>query len=67
MTGSKLKIQYEPEGKTFVTHRIGSTEKAEKELGFKAKTGLKQGLKTLIEWREQHKKIFSGEEKGTYP
>jgi len=63
MTGSKLRIQYEPEGKTFVTHRIGSTEKAEKELGFKAKTGLKQGLKNLIEWREQHKKIFSGEEK----
>jgi UDP-glucose 4-epimerase len=51
LTGADLKIQYEPEGETFVTHRIGSTEKAERELGFKAKTPLKEGLKRLIEWR----------------
>lgn len=55
LTGSSLTIQYEPEGKTFVTHRIGSTEKAEKELGFKAKVELKEGLKNLIEWRKMHK------------
>lgn len=56
LTGSNLEIQYEPEGKTFVTHRIGSTEKAEKELGFKATVDLREGLKNLIKWREEHKK-----------
>ncbi|MEW6096953.1 MAG: NAD-dependent epimerase/dehydratase family protein [bacterium] len=56
LTGSNLEIQYEPQGQTFVTHRIGSTEKAEKELGFKATTPLKEGLKRLIEWRQRHKK-----------
>lgn len=56
LTGSNLKIQYEPEGQTFVTHRIGSTGKAEKELGFKALTPLREGLKKLIAWRDKHKK-----------
>lgn len=51
LTGCKLEPIYEPQGKTFVTHRIGSTKKAEKELGFKAETGLREGLKILIEWR----------------
>jgi UDP-glucose 4-epimerase len=50
-TGSKLKPKYEPQGQTFVTERLGSSEKAEKELGFKAKVGLREGLKRLIEWR----------------
>lgn len=53
--GSDKKIKFLPEGKTFVTNRIGSTEKAEKELGFRAKTNLEEGLKKLIEWRKQHK------------
>jgi UDP-glucose 4-epimerase len=55
LTGSKLKIQYEPAGLTFVTNRIGSTESAEKDLGFKYKTDLKEGLLKLIEWRKNHK------------
>jgi UDP-glucose 4-epimerase len=55
LTNSDLEIQYEPLGQTFVTNRIGSTEKAEKELGFKATTPLKEGLKRLIEWRNLHK------------
>jgi UDP-glucose 4-epimerase len=49
--GSNLKIQYEPAGQTFVTNRIGSIEKAKKDLGFEAKVGLREGLKKLIEWR----------------
>ncbi len=56
--GSKDKIEYLPGGQTFVTNRIGSTEKAEKELGFKAKVQLEHGLKKLIEWRKEHKKRF---------
>jgi len=52
---SSLQIQYEPAGQTFVTHRVGSTEKATKELGFNATTKLEEGLKALIDWREAHK------------
>lgn len=55
LTGSNLKIQYEPAGLTFVTNRIGSTKAAEKDLGFKYKTELREGLKKLIEWRKNHK------------
>ncbi len=58
ITGSKLEIEYRPEGKTFVTNRIGSTEKAEKEIGFKAKTNLEEGLRKLIVWRKEHIKRF---------
>ncbi|MGE5329822.1 MAG: NAD-dependent epimerase/dehydratase family protein [Deltaproteobacteria bacterium] len=54
ITGSDLKIQYEPAGQTFVTNRIGSTVNSEKDLGFKAKIELKEGLETLIEWRKKH-------------
>lgn len=53
--GSNKKIKYLPEGKTFVTNRIGSTEKAEKEIGFRAATNLEEGLRKLIEWRKEHK------------
>jgi UDP-glucose 4-epimerase len=55
ITGSDLEIQYEPAGQTFVTNRIGSTAKAEKELGFKTSIELEDGLKMLIEWRRTHK------------
>ncbi len=56
LTNSGLKIQYEPEGNTFVTNRIGSIMKAKEELGFEAKTSLREGLKKLIEWRNRHMK-----------
>jgi UDP-glucose 4-epimerase len=55
LTGSPLKIKYEPAGQTFVTNRIGSTEKAEKEIGFTWKVDLEEGMKRLIEWRKTHK------------
>lgn len=53
--GSNQKIHYEPAGLTFVTNRIGSTEKAEKDLGFKWKDDLRDGMKRLIEWRKMDK------------
>jgi len=55
LTGSDLEIQYEPQGQTFVTNRIGSTEKLTEESGFVAATELKEGLLELIEWRKNHK------------
>jgi UDP-glucose 4-epimerase len=54
ITGSDLNIQYEPSGITFVQNRVGSTEKAETEIGFRARVGLRKGLRKLIEWRKQH-------------
>jgi len=55
LTGSDLKIKYEPAGMTFVKNRIGNPVKAEKEVGFKYSIELKEGLQRLIEWRESHK------------
>ncbi len=52
---SDLKIQYKPEGTTFVKNRVGCPKKAETEIGFKAEVGLREGLEKLIEWRENHK------------
>ncbi|MBS3919014.1 MAG: NAD-dependent epimerase/dehydratase family protein [Deltaproteobacteria bacterium] len=52
---SDLKIQYEPEGTTFVKNRVGCPKKAETEIGFKANLELKEGLEKLIEWRKNHK------------
>ena len=53
LTGSDASIQYEPAGQSFVTRRIGATERARKELGFEARVGLEDGLKRLIAWRAQ--------------
>jgi len=51
ITGSNLRIQYEPTGQTFVTNRIGSTEKAKSDLGFESEVDLREGIGRLIEWR----------------
>lgn len=53
-----MEIKYKPDGLTFVTNRIGSTEKAKKELGFEAEIELEEGLLKLIEWRKHHKERF---------
>jgi UDP-glucose 4-epimerase len=54
LTGSGLKIQYEPAGLTFVKNRIGCPEKAKKDIGFTAEVHLRRGLSNLIEWRKTH-------------
>jgi UDP-glucose 4-epimerase len=51
LTESTLEIEYRPEAQSFVTHRIGSTEKAERLLGFRAQLPLREGLKSIVEWR----------------
>lgn len=55
LTGSSLKPEYHPQAQSFVTHRIGSTEKAEKLLGFKAETTLLDGLLQVVEWRKKQR------------
>jgi UDP-glucose 4-epimerase len=60
ITGNQhLGIQYEPAGKTFVTNRIGSTEKAEREIGFRTTVDLRDGLARLIEWRNAHRALVA--------
>ena len=59
VTGSSLKIQYEPGGTTFVKNRVGCPKKAEAEIGFKAKVALREGLAKLIEWRNSHKEAVA--------
>lgn len=49
--GSRAAIAYEPAGQTFVTNRIGSTDLAERDLGFRWRDDLRAGLARLIEWR----------------
>ncbi|HXU87961.1 MAG TPA: NAD-dependent epimerase/dehydratase family protein [Methylomirabilota bacterium] len=54
VTESDLEIEYRPAGQTFVTQRIGSTERAARDLGFEAEIDLTQGLRRLLEWRRKH-------------
>jgi UDP-glucose 4-epimerase len=57
ITGSEVKPEYRPQEQMFVTHRVGSTEKAERLLGFRATLPLDEGLRSVVEWRrqDQHK------------
>lgn len=54
LSGADTGITYVAEGQTFVRNRIGSTEKATRELGFEARTPLEDGLRSLISWRREH-------------
>jgi UDP-glucose 4-epimerase len=58
LTESDADIQYEPAGLTFVTNRIGSIESAEKDLGYRWTIGLEEGMKSLIEWRDNDKEAL---------
>ena len=55
LTESKCKINYlKRDQNTFVKNRVGSVDKAEKDIGYKASISLKEGLQQLIEWRKSH-------------
>jgi UDP-glucose 4-epimerase len=56
LTNCQKPINYAPRSQaTLVRNRIGGTKKASKEIGFDAKLDLMEGLKRLIEWRQNHK------------
>lgn len=56
LTGCNLPIAYaERSQATLVRNRIGSPERAHKEIGFDAEIDLDDGLRRLIEWRNAHK------------
>jgi UDP-glucose 4-epimerase len=55
LKSSNLKVHYNPysedDARALVQNRIGSKEKAEKEIGFNYKFDLEEGLQELIKWR----------------
>ena len=55
ITDSDLKIEYKPEGQTFVTNRVGDPTAAQRELGFQWSVDLEEGLRKLVNWRKRHK------------
>src|SRR6185436_14438422 len=54
LSGKNAEIEYLPAGLTFVTNRIGSTEAAERDLGYKWTVGLDEGMQRLIDWRRSY-------------
>jgi len=57
ITGSDLEPEYRPEEQMFVTHRVGSPEKAERMLGFEAAIPLEEGLRSVVDWRRQDQRV----------
>jgi UDP-glucose 4-epimerase len=51
ITGSGIKPEYLPQEEVFVTNRVGSTELAERLLGFRAEVDLRRGLESVVNWR----------------
>ena len=51
LAGSSLQPEYRPEAQSFVTQRIGSIEKAERLLGFRGTIPLREGIKSVVDWR----------------
>jgi UDP-glucose 4-epimerase len=51
VTGADLTPEYRPQEEMFVTHRVGSTDLAERLLGFRAGTPLEDGLRSVVKWR----------------
>lgn len=58
LTNSKLSVRFKPysaeDMRRMVQNRIGSSEKAKRDLGFEYTIGLELGLKRLISWRTRN-------------
>lgn len=64
LTGGKQPVKYAPRSQaTLVRNRIGSPEKASKEIGFTSTIDLNEGLRRLIDWRANHKAEVSARRK----
>lgn len=51
LTDSDLEPEYRPQEQMFVTHRVGSTDKADRLLNFRATIPLEEGLRSVVDWR----------------
>jgi UDP-glucose 4-epimerase len=52
---SDLEPEYRPQEQSFVTYRIGSVDKAERLFGFRATTPVEEGLRRVLQWREEER------------
>jgi UDP-glucose 4-epimerase len=59
ITGSQLVPEYRPQEQMFVTHRVGSTNKAEELLGFRATVPLEVGLRSVVAWRQAQPEVLA--------
>jgi UDP-glucose 4-epimerase len=50
-TGTELEPEFLPGEQMFVTRRVGSTDAAERDLGFRARIPWRDGLRTVVEWQ----------------
>lgn len=58
ITGSDAEPEYHAPGMTFVTHRIGSIERARDLLRFEAEIPIEEGLRDVVEWwRSQPQRV----------
>lgn len=55
ITRSDLQPEYDTDAPMFVTNRVGSTEKAEEMLDFRATEPLYEGLCSVVDWRRADK------------
>jgi UDP-glucose 4-epimerase len=60
LTDSDVEPEYRDE-QMFVKNRVGSTEKAERLLGFRAEIGLDDGLRSTIRWRGHERSSIAAE------
>jgi UDP-glucose 4-epimerase len=58
ITGSNLQPEYRPQEQMFVTHRVGSTQKAKQKLGFRAQVPLPEGLASVVAWRQRDQQML---------
>jgi UDP-glucose 4-epimerase len=64
LMGSDLEPEYRAQEQSFVTYRIGSVDKAERLFGFRATTPVEEGLRRVLQWREEEReRISSGSSK----
>jgi UDP-glucose 4-epimerase len=52
LTGSSLVPDYQSEQTSLVTHRVGGTTAAARDLGFEARIPWREGLRDLVRWHE---------------
>jgi UDP-glucose 4-epimerase len=59
MVGTKVGIEYHPAGLTFVKNRISCPKRAKSEIGFSAKVSLREGLESLVHWRQRDREAVA--------
>jgi UDP-glucose 4-epimerase len=53
LSGVPVAPEFQPAERSFVTQRVGGTEAAARDLGFRAEIGLADGLRDLVAWRRR--------------